>query len=94
MNNVFNSCKTDSEIMRKTFELSGINTFSRDEIMKMANERRKELEGNTKKSSIIVKNLNYNIKKETLDRNGLLFVTKNYNTSNEVKLMNNGGVTI
>lgn len=50
--NVFNSCKTESEIMKRIFELSGSDKYTRVELLQMANERRAELK-NENSSSLV-----------------------------------------
>lgn len=42
-NNIFKTCRTDSEIMKRLFELSSSGKYSRVELLNMSNERRSEL---------------------------------------------------
>lgn len=42
--NLFASCKTESEIMKRIFELSGTGKYSRPELLHMSNARRAELQ--------------------------------------------------
>lgn len=50
--NIFKSCKTESEIMKRIFELSSGGEYTRVELLHMSNERRAELQ-NEKKSTVV-----------------------------------------
>lgn len=41
--NIFKACKTESEIMKRLFELSSSDKYSRQQLLHMAGERRAEL---------------------------------------------------
>lgn len=42
--NLFSTCNTESEIMKRLFELSSTDKYSRPELLSMSNIRRSELE--------------------------------------------------
>lgn len=43
-NDLFKSCKTEAEIMKRIFELSSNGNYSRTELLHLSNERRSELQ--------------------------------------------------
>jgi hypothetical protein len=47
--NLFESCKTESDIMKRLFELSSSDKYTRVELLSMSNARRSELQNSQPK---------------------------------------------
>lgn len=52
MDNPFDRCSTDSEIMKMVFELSSTGKYTRQQLNVMAARRREEIKGTTPDTSI------------------------------------------
>lgn len=57
MNDLFSDCLTKTDVMRRTFELSGSTEYTKAEITSMANKRRAELEQISVNECIIFKKI-------------------------------------
>ena len=94
MNNLFDDCLTDKDIMHKLFSLASTNQYSRQELNILAALRREEIKKNktsnqTSMLSIkkIIKPSNDMISKINIEDSGVLLLSGDINSSSSFEFM-------
>lgn len=92
--NMFADCKTQSELIKKMFEVSSIYDFDKSELMKLVNKRKKEIESEIKSSSLTSTKIRIPAREYNISQDSLLFtkIGANYLTSDTIIFMGNSKV--